>query len=911
MIYRFSQLASCFCITVSVCTAPLFAYAETDVAVVDIPAGGAAGVTGRSADTSDQFMRVSDYPADGAGVAVTVPAAGPSGTSPGAAAPEHTADTPYAPDQIIVVYDDSVVSARSADTAGVSDTFLVSAGGADIIDTAADALESGMSEIFSAHAEGATITDRAVLDEFSTDTEILSFSRNIDVAAAADALRAVDGIAHAQPNFIYTTHTSPPPSDDPLISDSGSWPFTFLNLADVYDFMPAGAAFRGVSTPIVGIVDTNIKTSHPELAGSLWRPSSCFDDTGALIDSNCPNGGLGTARRGGARVITDDPEAGFGTHGTRMAGVALGGFNNGKGGTGIAQHSKLMALAAPFSTTAAYRIGKVYTDDATRLINAARRNGVSVLNLSWGLEYDSDDYTLNCADEAAKIASGHDALLYDALVAFPGVITASAGNSGKQTGTTGTWVRPADYAKTMRDGSDNLCWEGIDALVPVGGVTSANRAYGSTNYGTHVGFLAPGAGVLTPSYKVGYYGYGQGTGLRDGTAVSVAASSWTSGTDTDSGPYISPVPSSGDASAASSYTVGPIDLSFIDTTRGEYMTVTLRHACESQRSNPPSERVFLPDGREIPEVGPGNRRRPSVDFSADGVTYYSDQDGVYPIGFPSSNQIRTITFRGESGAKYMTENFYLRFIWTGSDTAGLTKEDCKIFIDDNTVSFGGPLRSDLTHDGELLRGYYGTAWGTSVSSAAAAGAFAVLFEAKPDLTATEAVEIMRTGAGTLGGMQQTIRAATVPNSQVSDGGRVLNILGALRELKRRHPSPWYSLDFDSSGSFDARRDSTLLYLHTAQGLDAAALASFTDGGTERDASEAITAIRRSAAGAGLSLDFDGSGKYEPRYDGVLLYLHTNLGLSATTLTPFTHNNQQSTASSAIRFIGRAIADSSE
>ena len=873
MIFRVSQFASCFLALVSVCVIPFSVHAEESIFFTDIP-----GFVGSMSGSSGMFT---ETPA--------------------------VSDGAFASNQVIVVYDADVTPPPVTDGSSGSDTFSVSADDAVADDTAWGILERGMSEVFSAHAGGVTVTDRSVLDEFNTDTEILSFGGDIDVIATADALRAVPGVVHAQPNFIYTTHTSPPPSDDPLISDSGSWPFTFLNLADVYDFLPPGAAFRGVKTPVVGIVDTNIKTSHPEVAGSLWRPSSCFDDTGLLIDSNCPNGGLGITRRNGVRVISDDPEAGFGTHGTRMAGVALGGFNNGKGGTGIAQNSKLMALAAPFSTTAAYRIGKVYTDDATRLINAARRNGVSVLNLSWGLEYDSDGDTINCADEAAKIASGHDALLYDALVAFPGVITASAGNSGKQIGTTNTWVRPADYAKTMRDGSGNLCWEGIDALVPVGGVTGANRAYGSTNYGTHVGFLAPGAGVLTPSYKSGYYGRAQGAGLRDGTAVSVAASSWTSGTDATYGPYISPIPSSGDASAASSYTVGPIDLSFIDTTRGEYMTVTLRHACTSLRSNPSSP-------------GPQDLPRPSVDFSADGETYYSDQDGVYPIGFPSSNQIRTITFRGESGAKYMTDNFYIRFNWPDSSMVttsaraptGLTKENCKIFIDDNTVSFGGPLRSDLSHAEELLRGYYGTAWGTSVSSAVAAGAFAVLFEAKPDLTATEAVEIMRTGAGTLGGTQQTIistdGSTTVSNSQVSDGGKVLNILGALRELKRRYPSPWYSLDFDTSGSFDSGRDSTLLYLHTAQGLDAAALASFTDGGTERDASEAIAAIRRSTAGAGLSLDFDGNGKYDPQYDGVLLYLHTNLGLSATALTPFTHNNQQGAASSAIRFIRAAIAD---
>ena len=407
-----------FFIIVSVCGIPFYVYAEETISFIDIPVVDGVSVP-------------SDMLSDTSAVSGDVP------------------DAPYAPDQIIVVYDTGFAPSRlSADGMTYSDTFSVSVDDTDTDDTAAGVLEGRMGEVFSAHAGGASVINRAVLDEFSTDTEILSFERDIDVIATTDALRSVQGIAHAQPNFIYTTHTSTPPSDDPLISHSGSWPFTFLNLAGVYDFMPSGAAFRDIKTPIVGIVDTNIKTSHPELAESLWRPSSCFDDTGVLIDSNCPNGGLGIARRGGARVITDDPEAGFGTHGTRMAGLAIGGFNNGKGGTGIAQHSKLMALAAPFSSTAAHRTEKVYTDDGVRMINAARRNGVTVLNLSWGLEYDSSDGdTLNCADAPSRLASGHDVLLYDALAAFHGVITTSPGNSGKQIGTTGVWIRPADYAK--------------------------------------------------------------------------------------------------------------------------------------------------------------------------------------------------------------------------------------------------------------------------------------------------------------------------------------------------------------------------------------------------------------------------------------------------------------------------------
>ena len=91
---------------------------------------------------------------------------------------------------------------------------------------------------------------------------------------------------------------------------------------------------------------------------------------------------------------------------------------------------------------------------------------------------------------------------------------------------------------------------------------------------------------------------------------------------------------------------------------------------------------------------------------------------------------------------------------------------------------------------ELLRGYYEVSSGTSISSAIAAGVVALLLEVKHDLTVTEIREILAAGASTLSASTHTIRGRAVPSDTVATNGSIVNVLGALRELKRRYPTAW-------------------------------------------------------------------------------------------------------------------------
>ena len=652
----------------------------------------------------------------------------------------------YAPNQVIVVYGDTPV--QPADEASVQ-TVTESVGVEQVL------RDAGLATTQVRHVGESGVV-------------LVSFDGEADIPSLVSEISRAPGVTHVQPNYLYQTQTLPSP--DPLIGHSANWPFSFLEIEEAYAYMPP-ANYHTNPAPILGIVDNNTKTSHPELTGNLWRSRECVDDTGARISSaGCVRGGLGIAKRvvDGSleRTITTDPEPGYGKHGTLMAGAALSAFNNGKGGAGIARRTKLMALAAPLSRVVPYRVEKVSTLDGIHMINVARQNGADVLSISWQVFYphSRSPVRLDCSTStipSGLIRSGFDELLYNALRDFPGVVTIAAGNSGRNIGTDTHWAVPTDYAKTMVDANGNHCWSGLTNILPIGGIDRNGAVFTSTNYGTHVALLAPAIGILLPSYKVGYSLRKQGRSFGEGDSVSVDATSWTIGSDSVEGRYVSPIPSSESgvsASVESSYTIGPIDLSFIDPTLGEGALLAVRHACPS---------VY---------------EQLTYTYSGDGETWKD------PVSFHDPTRY-SYTYSEVTKPQFLTDTFYFRFNWSGSSETGLVKESCKIF-DDNFVFFNGSLRSDLSHAEELLRGYYEVSSGTSISSAIAAGVVALLLEVKHDLTVTEIREILAAGASTLSASTHTIRGRAVPSDTVATNGSIVNVLGALRELKRRYPTAW-------------------------------------------------------------------------------------------------------------------------
>ena len=116
----------------------------------------------------------------------------------------------------------------------------------------------------------------------------------------------------------------------------------------------------------------------------------------------------------------------------------------------------------------------------------------------------------------------------------------------------------------------------------------------------------------------------------------------------------------------------------------------------------------------------------------------------------------------------------------------------------------------------------------------------------------------------------------------------------------------FTLDLDASGTFEPNKDAILLYLYTNQGASASELASFTHDGEQGTVASAIAAINRVKDNANTPLDMDGNGTFTANTDGAIPYLHSGQGYDATSLTSFTHNGSQSTASDAITLVRGTI-----
>lgn len=227
----------------------------------------------------------------------------------------------------------------------------------------------------------------------------------------------------------------------------------------------------GISTGsgrvIVGIVDTGINTSAPDLAENLWE--------------NPETGGNGANFTGGAdnEQVTDT--AG---HGTGVAGVLGAVTNNSAGGAGVAWHLRIMALKV-FETGGS---DATTTTDLIHAIRFADAEGVSISCFSW-------------------ISAVKSRALEDVMGASPELFVAAAGNLG--TSNDATPYYPAAYR--------------LPNLITVAATDQNDRLAPFSDYGpVSVDLAAPGTGILVyacddpgnGTVTCGYY-------HSDGTSVAV------------------------------------------------------------------------------------------------------------------------------------------------------------------------------------------------------------------------------------------------------------------------------------------------------------------------------------------------------------------------------------------------------
>ena len=303
---------------------------------------------------------------------------------------------------------------------------------------------------------------------------IVELPSSADPARALAALRADQDVELAVPDVRMQATVVP---NDP--SFSAQWWLSDAADTDI-DAPQAWDVVHDASGVVVAVVDSGVDESHPDLAANLWtNPGEIAnngrdDDGDGYVDDvhgiDCVNGG-------------GDPADDDG-HGTHVAGTVGAVGNNGRGVSGVAWHTQIMALKVLDST------GGGWYSDAVECIDyalAMKERGVNVrvMNASWGAS--AFDQTLLDAFRAAQNA---------------GIISSvAAGNDGVNHGASnhgGSKFYPASFD--------------LDGVIAVAATTDTGALASFSDYGADVEIAAPGQFILS-TLPGNQYGYLSGTSM--------------------------------------------------------------------------------------------------------------------------------------------------------------------------------------------------------------------------------------------------------------------------------------------------------------------------------------------------------------------------------------------------------------
>ena len=279
--------------------------------------------------------------------------------------------------------------------------------------------------------------------------------------AAARALDALAAVRYAEVNRVLRTSAVP---NDPRFGEL--YGMDRIDAPEGWDAAGLGT-FPTTGGVKVGIVDTGIQATHPDLTG---KTADCAQSRGTLLFA-------GQIREGSC---ADDNN-----HGTHVAGTIAANTNNGVGVAGVAFNTRLSicrALGGP--------LGSGSTSDVANCINWLVTKGVKVISMSLG---GGSSTTLQQAVQNAwKNGAANGA-----------VVIAAAGN----------------------DGNANVNYPAGDAEVVSVAATDQNDSRASySNANADVEVSAPGSNVLS-TIRNGY-GSLSGTSMATPHVSGVAAVLW-------------------------------------------------------------------------------------------------------------------------------------------------------------------------------------------------------------------------------------------------------------------------------------------------------------------------------------------------------------------------------------------------
>jgi serine protease len=305
----------------------------------------------------------------------------------------------------------------------------------------------------------------------------IRLNENVSVEEAIEQAKSDPRVEYAEPNYLlYASDTTPndtyftrlwgmlnpacPACDNGSRADIGAtraWDIT-----------------TGSDDLVVGVIDTGIDLSHPDLAPNAWVNPREVDGNNVDDDGN---GYVDDVN--GWNFFSDSKEVykerSEDLHGTHVAGTIGAAGNNATGVAGVAWHVKLMSLKFLGG-----KDGKGSTGNAIEAINYAidqKQRGVNirVLNASWG-------------------GGGNSAALREAVAAAgeAGIVfVCAAGNDGEDGDAADHF--PSGYAREL------------SSCVSVAAIDSQDNLASFSNYGhSTVSVAAPGYQILSTVPGGGY-----------------------------------------------------------------------------------------------------------------------------------------------------------------------------------------------------------------------------------------------------------------------------------------------------------------------------------------------------------------------------------------------------------------------
>ena len=225
-----------------------------------------------------------------------------------------------------------------------------------------------------------------------------------DANAFTAALAADSSVSYVEPNMRFTIDATPNDADYSKLwgmknsGQTGGTAGCDINAETAWDYT------TGSKNVVIGVIDTGVDYTHPDLAANMWMNPGEVPDNGVDDDGN----GYIDDVYGWDFANNDSDPMDDHSHGTHCSGTIAGVGNNGQGVAGVNWTAQIMALKFLGAD------GSGSTADAVGCVEYATQMGAKLTSNSWG-------------------GGGFSQALYDAIAAAGDagmLFIAAAGNDG-------------------------------------------------------------------------------------------------------------------------------------------------------------------------------------------------------------------------------------------------------------------------------------------------------------------------------------------------------------------------------------------------------------------------------------------------------------------------------------------------